>query len=278
MPSARRTATHAAAALGFSAYSTGLRTISWRMDQEPSTAQVSTQRWHGNLSGQSAARTLAASGTGTFGPVSCSTLAAIGTGSFRASQLHEPHHGWRRWNFGPVSCTSLTMTGGTGNFGPVSCTTLSATSYGSYCTAPLYTTSFANGTQTDIAWGAIAGTSDITHTTNTAAFIFANAGHYLVTVAMMTNTGSSYQLSITLTRSTNSGSTYTSQAVQGTYVSTYCGTCIVYPIVSVSASDYWKLSLYQNGGTQTFSITCGLGGGGASGSIPCSYVNFTRVG
>ena len=80
-----------------------------------------------------------------------------------------------------------------------------------------------------------------------------------------------------LQRSTNSGSTYTNQAVQGTYVSNYQGLCQTYPVIAVSAGDYWKLSPLPNLGTVTFIVTCGLAGGGQSGTIPCSYVNFTRI-
>jgi hypothetical protein len=238
-----------------------------------------------------AAGNLTASGTGSFGQVVCSgtgsfgaatvsgaftaggggafTVNAAGNNSIFTCPMQAPYvnvsnGGLYVYNSG-VNTATITAAGA-----------LSCTSYGSYCTAPLYTTSFANGTQLDIAWGASTGTSDISHTTNSSSFGFASAGKYLVTVAMMSNTGpSSYVLAISLMK--YNGTTYVAQAVQSAYFQTWTGACFTYPVVAISAGDSWKLQLYQNGGTQTYATVCGYAGGGQQGSIPCSYVNFVRI-
>jgi hypothetical protein len=178
---------------------------------------------------------------------------------------------------GGISCTSnLSIAGNITYTGTLTGPTLANSSY---CVANVYSaTSFPANTTTDLVWGALSlNTSDITHTTNTAIFSFANAGIYQVSFSLIqtTNTGTPYTF-VSLMRSTNSGSTWSAYTGQGSYNTYSWNFSFTFNLVSIAAGDQWKLSLWTNA-IVSFEDVCGPHGLGQAGSIPCSYVQFNRV-
>jgi hypothetical protein len=147
----------------------------------------------------------------------------------------------------------------------------------SYCSATLYGTSITGTSANDLTWGALTlSTSDITHSANSATFTFANAGIYDVSYSLATYTGSTGVGSVSLMK--NVSGTWTAQCVQSATLSSQTNLTFTFTLVSISAGDQWKLSLYDSGPGVTLINTCGVQGTGQVGSYPISFVKFHRVG
>jgi hypothetical protein len=229
-------------------------------------------------------------GTGSFGPASCSTLACSGAGTvggaFSAASGAFTVNGVGNTVFtGSVQAPYVNVadgglyvySSGTNTAAITAAGALTCTSYGSYCSAPLYTTSLSANATTNMLWGAVTGSSDITHSTNGAPFVFSKAGLYVVTASYMQSSGS-VNFASQLQRSTDSGANYTTKAVQSTNCSSYVNTSVVhtFPPQAVSLGDYWQISLYSSA-TLTLTSNCGASGGGSGGSYTCSWVQFVRI-
>jgi hypothetical protein len=164
--------------------------------------------------------------------------------------------------------------------------TLTCKTYGSYCMALISPTGCAwsaNQTQ-DMLWSLpSSGTSDITHTIDTAGFGFNTSGKYLLTVSYMISSGVTFSstLNALLIKSTSSSFTSpTNVSVQTMPVTNVLSASVVhtFPVISVTGGEYYKVSL-NNSSTQVLSLTqlCGTTGGSSTGTIPCSFVQFVRI-
>jgi hypothetical protein len=177
---------------------------------------------------------------------------------------------------GGISCASnLNVAGNITFLGTMTGATLANASY---CLAPLYAAVSLSAGTTDLSWGALTlNTSDITHTSNTGIFSFANAGIYQVTFSLVNSnaSGTPYAF-VSLQRSTNSGSTWSALCAQGGYITYSYPFNYTFSLVSIAAGDQWKLVLYNNASI-TLQTTTGTQGIGQAGSVSVSYVHFHRV-